>query len=95
MNPESLEQHKDAKNKLYDVPIKVDIKFATEVVWVNVNERQPKEPCRCLVWDIPYSIHTGKPASGYFDGESWETEISDDFSNVTHWVERLDPPSEG
>ena len=61
--------------------------------WISVKDRLPGKEAEYLCWDVPYSAQTGKPCFGfYWIPEGFETDIAEDWSNVTHWMPLPEPP---
>ena len=65
--------------------------------WISVEERLPEDAgllergyARYLVWEKAYNNHV----IGFWYGKDlgWETQIAEDYSEVTHWQPLPDPP---
>ena len=61
--------------------------------WISVEDRSPESIGYYWCWDGPYSGSTGLPTLGFFTDGLWETNIAQDWTDVTHWMPLPKPPS--
>ena len=65
--------------------------------WISVSDQLPPESGRYLMWEKYYSGSTNSVCVGYYNAflDRFETEIAEDYSNVTYWMPIPAPPEGG